>query len=66
MKKIFIACPISKYVIENQFMNKNFQLFIEALYDICKKYVPEVFLALRREEYGKNLMPETCTELEFA
>ena len=65
MKKIFIACPISKYIDKDEFTNNNFKFFIEKLYNICQKYVPEVFLALKREEYGKKLMKDTCTELDF-
>lgn len=65
MKKIFIACPISKYIDKDEFTNNNFKFFIEKLYNICPKYVPEVFLALKREEYGKKLMKDTCTELDF-
>lgn len=65
MKKIFIACPISKYIDKDEFTNNNFKFFIEKLYNICQKYVPKVFLALKREEYGKKLMKDTCTELDF-
>lgn len=65
MEKIFIACPISKYINKNNFTNDNFKNFIEELYGVCEKYVPNVFLALRREEYGKNLMKDSCTELDF-
>lgn len=65
MKKIFIACPMSKYIDNGRFTNKNFKEFIENLYDICQEYAQEVFLALLREEYGKKLMKDTCTELDF-
>lgn len=65
MKKIFIACPMSKYIDNGMFTNKNFKEFIENLYDICQEYAQEVFLALLREEYGKRLMKDTCTELDF-
>lgn len=65
MKKIFIACPMSKYIDNGMFTNKNFKEFIENLYDICQEYAQEVFLALLREEYGKKLMKDTCTELDF-
>ena len=60
MKKIFIACPISKYIKENEFKQN-----IEKIYEICEKYTSNIFLALRREEYGKKLMKDTCTELDF-
>lgn len=65
MEKIFIACPISKYINNDEFINDEFKMFIENLYDICQKYANKVFLALRREEYGKKLMKDTCTELDF-
>ena len=35
------------------------------MYEICQKYTSYVFLALRREEYGKKLMEDICTELDF-
>lgn len=65
MKKIFIACPISKYIEGNEFTNNEFKQNIEKTYEICQKYTSNIFLALRREEYGKKLMKDTCTELDF-
>lgn len=65
MKKIFIACPISKYIDGDRFINDDFRFFIENMYHVCQKYAPEVFLALRREEYGKKMMTDICTELDF-
>ena len=65
MKKIFIACPISKNIDGNKFINNDFKIFIEELYKLCQKYASNVFLALRREEYGKKMMKDTCTELDF-
>lgn len=65
MKKIFIACPISKYIDGDKFINNDFKIFIEELYNVCQKHASKVFLALRREEYGKKLMKDTCTELDF-
>ena len=65
MKKIFIACPISKYIEGNEFTNNEFKQNIEKIYDICQKYTSNIFLALRREEYGKKLMKDTCTEFDF-
>ena len=65
MEKIFIACPISKYINNNEFVNDELKMFIEDLYDICQKYANKVFLALRREEYGKKMIQDTCTELDF-
>lgn len=65
MKKIFIACPISKYIEGNEFTNNEFKQNIERICDICQKYTSNIFLALRREEYGKKLMKDICTELDF-
>ena len=65
MKEIFIACPISKYIEGNEFTNNEFKQNIEKIYKICEKYTANIFLALRREEYGKKLMKDTCTELDF-
>lgn len=66
MNKIFIACPISKYIENNNFMNQDFRNFIESLYSSCLSFSPEVFLALRREEFGKKLMPDKCTQLDYS
>ena len=38
MKKIFIACPISKNIDGNKFINNDFKIFIEELYKLCQKY----------------------------
>lgn len=65
MKKIFIACPITKYLDGNRFINDNLKVFVENMYSICQTYASEVFLALKREEYGKKLMTDICTELDY-
>lgn len=65
MKKIFIGCPITKYIEEDTFTNEDFKCFIEKLYSLCSIYADEVFLALKREQYGKNLMIDTCTSLDY-
>lgn len=65
MNKIFIACPISKYINGNEFINDTFRSFIEGLHDLCINYSSEVFLALNREEFGKNLMTDACAVLDF-
>lgn len=65
MKKIFIGCPISKYIDGDKFIDDDFRFFIEKLYNVCQRYTTEVFLALRREEYGKKMMKDTCTVLDF-
>lgn len=63
--KIFIACPFSKYLKGNVFINKSFISFIEGLYSLCTNYASTVFLALKREQYGKNLMTDQCAVLDF-
>ena len=66
MKNIFIACPISKYINGHSFSNEELRSFIDSLYNMCLSYSPNIFLALKREEYGKKLMPDTCTRLDYA
>jgi len=65
MKKIFIACPISKYLNGDEFTDECFKIFIENVYNLCIEYTPNVFLALKREQYGKKLMTDICTILDF-
>ncbi|RHU42080.1 nucleoside 2-deoxyribosyltransferase [Clostridium sp. TF11-13AC] len=65
MKKIFIGCPITKYIDNNTFTDEIFRCFMKEMYDLCTHYADEVFLALKREQYGKNLMTDTCTELDY-
>lgn len=65
MKKIFIGCPITKYIDKNTFTDDNFKHFIEKMYNLCMHYADEVFLALKREQFGKKLMTDTCTELDY-
>lgn len=65
MYKIFIGCPITKYLNGNIFTNEDFKRFINKVYDICTNYADEVFLALKREEFGKNIMSDVCTELDY-
>ena len=57
MKKIFIACPFIKYMNGTTFTDSAFRMFIEQLYDLCTEYAPEVFLSLKREEYGAKPLP---------
>lgn len=65
MYKIFIACPISKYLTEDG-MNLNFETFIQEVYEVCKTYTSNVFMALYREDYGKARMEDhICTPLDF-
>jgi len=63
--KIFIACPISKYLI-NDGLDKEFEEFIKEIYGLCKEYRENVILALDREEYGKKKMyGDECTTLDY-
>ena len=57
MKKIFIACPFIKYIDGTTFTDSVFRTFTERLYDLCMEYAPQVFLALKREEYGAKPLP---------
>ena len=43
MEKIFIACPISKYINNDKFINNELKIFIENLYNICQKYADKNF-----------------------
>ena len=65
MKKIFIACPFSKYLNGDEFTDERFKTFIKNVYNLCLEYTPNVFLALEREEYGKKLMTDICTIFDF-
>lgn len=56
MNKIFIACPFIKYINETIFTDDAFRHFTEVLFALCEQYAPEVFLALKREEYGNKPM----------
>lgn len=61
MNKIFIACPFIKYVDGTSFTNENYRRFTEDLYELCLQRTPNVFLALKREEYGtKPLESYSC------
>ncbi|MCL2859560.1 MAG: hypothetical protein FWF46_03100 [Oscillospiraceae bacterium] len=64
-KGVFIACPISKYLTSDG-IEKDFEIFIKEVLELCKKYTSNVFLALEREEFGKNKMwGDTCTPYDF-
>lgn len=64
-KKIFIACPISKYLIDDG-INKDFEIFIKNIYEYCQEISATTFLALSREEYGKKKMyGSDCTTANF-
>ena len=63
--KIFIACPISKYLNENG-MDKKFESFIKDIYNTCCNYSNNVFMALYREKFGQARMEDDeCTPLDF-
>ncbi len=63
--KIFVACPISKYIMGDR-IEPSFEIFIKEIYEICKLHAKEVFLALDREDYGKNKMyGADCTVADF-
>ena len=62
MNKRFIACPFIKFIKGTTFINNDFRQFTEDLYDLCSEYASEVFLALKREEYGtKPLYSYSCS-----
>lgn len=64
-KKIFIACPISKYLIDDGICN-DFEIFIKNIYEFCQGISTITFLALDREEYGKKKMyGSDCTTADF-
>ncbi|WP_054742641.1 nucleoside 2-deoxyribosyltransferase [Cellulosilyticum ruminicola] len=66
MCKIFLACPISKYLNGEDFTNYRFKQFIISIYELCKKYSDDVFFALDREKFGKERMQDdVCTPLDF-
>lgn len=55
MKKIFISCPYIKYINSvGYFDNDEYKTFIEQLYELCKKYADDVFMALKRDKYGEQ------------
>lgn len=63
--KIFIACPISKYLTDDG-MERSFENFIKEVYKTCKRYSDNVFMALYREQYGLARMEdEVCTPLDY-
>lgn len=65
MNKIFIACPFIKFVKGSNFTDKNFKEFIENLYDLCCQYADNVFLALRREDYGAKPLEHYSSLMDF-
>jgi len=66
MKKIFIACPFIKYINGTTFMDNTFRFFTEQLYDLCMEYASEVFLSLKREEYGAKPLPYYSCSMDLS
>lgn len=65
-KKVFIACPITKYLDGNNFINEDFEYFINNITENLKKSDFTVFLALEREEFGnKRMEDDVCTYLDY-
>ena len=63
--KAFLACPISGYLTDGE-LPPAYERFIRALYAVLQERCDEVFLALEREDWGRNLMlPATCTPLDY-
>lgn len=64
-KKIFISCPFNKFLVNNKFVDLLFREFTENLFKICSQYTPNVFLALKRENYGATPMPNYSCLRDF-
>lgn len=65
-KKIFIACPITKYLDANTLISPEYEDFIKIIYKKCCAFSKNVFLALEREKYGKALMEgHECTLFDY-
>lgn len=61
-KKIYIACPISKYVLNG--FDKEFLEVISEVYEILKENFSYVYFPLKEESFGKdkvNGSGEVCT-----
>ena len=54
-KKIFIACSISKYLTDEG-LDKEFEMLIKGVHELCKKYTDNGFLALKHEKFGHARM----------
>lgn len=65
-RKLFIACPISKFFVNRSTLDADFRRFIQGVRAHCLRYSSDVFLALDRERYGEALLPpELCTPLDY-
>ena len=60
--KIFISCPFNKYLENGLISDKAYCTFTQELYELCRKSADDVFMALKREDYGrKPLLEYSCT-----
>jgi hypothetical protein len=66
-RRIFIACPISKFFVGERKLDPEFKSFIQGVQQTCRQYSSDVFLALERELFGDALMDGVqCTPLDYA
>ena len=65
MNKVFISCPFIKYISGTNCINENYRKFTEDLYELCLMYVPEVFMALKREDYGKKPIKDYSCSMDL-
>ena len=65
MDKIFISCPFIKYISENRFVNEKYKNFTELLYNTCLNYSNDVFMALKRENYGEKPSPRYSCKMDM-
>jgi hypothetical protein len=65
-RKIFIACPITKFFLNGRKLDEDFEFFIKEVRKVCLSRSERVFLALDRELYGEALMdPLECVPLDY-
>lgn len=61
-KKVYIACPISKYVREG--FDKEFLEVINEVYEVAKENCSNVYFPLKKEAFGQDKISgsgEVCT-----
>lgn len=64
MMKIFISCPfISK--IDGNTIDKEYEKFTDNLFHTCKEFSRSVFMALKREDYGRKKLKKYTVDLDF-
>lgn len=64
--KIYIACPIFKYVREG--FTKDFVSLMESVYQICLEYSEDVYFPLKKEAFGQDKKAgsgEVSTPVDF-